>query len=101
MGMCTPKRNYTNGLIRSHGGDEKNDLSLVINRHVFVPSLSSGLGVASNKRGLLDRQQKPCKEMYGTPQGVAMILSIGIFFVLVVIDFRASDYQPKVIRIPR
>jgi hypothetical protein len=99
--MCTPKRNYTDGLISSHGCDEKNDLSVIINCHVFVPSLSSGRGIASNKRGLADRQQKPCKEMHGTLQRVAMFLSIDIVFVLVVIDLGASDHQPKVIRTPR
>ena len=30
-----------------------------------------------------------------------MILSIGILFVLVVIDLRTADHQPKIFRIPR
>lgn len=101
IGMCPPKRDYMDGLIVSHGCDKKNDLSLIINRHVFMPSLFGGQGITSNKRGLGNGQQKPSKEMRGTLQGVTMLLSIGIFFVPVAIDLRAAYHQPKFVRVPR
>lgn len=93
---CATQREYPHRLVRSHRGDEEDDVALVVHGHVLVTNLSIRIaGFTSYKWRLRYREKQTLQKMHSTQEGVLVLLAIRVILARVKVNLGGPDHDTE------